>query len=437
MARCFPAAGARLFPAVFITSRRHNHPALLQMSLSHSHLPGLELDPDSWWRRAVIYQIYLKSFADANGDGFGDLRGAAQRLDYIQRLGVDAVWLCPFYTSPNNDGGYDVSDHRDVDPMYGSLADAEEFILKAHARNIKVIIDLVPNHSSVCHPLFQAALATPPGSAEWSRYHCVRGRGAGGHLPPNNWQSFFGGPAWSPVPWPEARRTPQVSNIEQQVAAGMQQPARADSVPSRNSPSKAFSAKNPNSPASGSYMDDAVILAALEKDKALWSSRHPPASAASPVAKKSAVAAQRQPPPRSPSPETDASISLPPPDPPTLLPPHAPPPSGWWYLHLFDKSQPDFNWQNADVAAEFEKTMMFWLQRGVDGFRIDVAPGLVKAKDYPDNLSDGNAHPARLLPLLKPLLPLVGDALPDHNMHHFDQPGVHKIYRKWRRFIDE
>ena len=104
---------------------------------------------------------------------------------------------------------------------------------------------------------------------------------------------------------------------------------------------------------------------------------------------------------------------------------------------MFDKSQPDFNWQNADVAAEFEETMTFWLQRGVDGFRIDVAPGLMKAKDYPDNLTDGDAHPARLLPLLKPLLPLVGDALPDHSMQHFDQPGVHEIYRKWRRFIDE
>ena len=102
---------------------------------------------------------------------------------------------------------------------------------------------------------------------------------------------------------------------------------------------------------------------------------------------------------------------------------------------MFDRSQPDFNWQHADVATEFEETMKFWLQRGVDGFRIDVAPGLMKATDYRDNV--GDLHPARLLPLLKPLLPFVGEALPDHNMSHFDQPEVHDIYRKWRRFLDE
>lgn len=234
-------------------------------------------------------------------------------MDYIHKLGVDAVWLCPFYKSPNNDGGYDVSDHRSVDPMYGSLADAEEFILQAHARGIKVIADLVPNHSSDQHPFFHAALATPPGSAEWSRYHCVRGQGACGELPPNNWQSFFGGSAWSRVPTP----------------AGC----------------------------------------------------------------------------------------------------------GWWYLHLFDKSQPDFNWENADVAEEFNKTMLFWLERGVDGFRVDVAPGLVKARGYPDNLSDAN--PLHVLPLLKRWLPVAADAGPDHSMRHFDQPEVHDIYRTWRRFIDE
>jgi alpha-glucosidase len=288
-----------------------------------SSCPSHELQPDSWWRRAVIYQIYIKSFADSNGDGFGDLRGATERLDYICKLGVDAVWLCPFYVSPNKDGGYDVSDHRNVDPMYGSLADAEEFIRSAHARDIRVIIDLVPNHSSDQHPFFQAALSTPPASFEWSRYHCVRGRGTAGELPPNNWQSFFGGSAWSPVP--------------------------------------------PLTPPSN-------------------------------------------------APDTSAA-------------------TGWWYLHLFDRSQPDFNWQHADVATEFEETMKFWLQRGVDGFRIDVAPGLVKAMDYRDNV--GDLHPARLLPLLKPLLPFVGEALPDHNMSHFDQPDVHDIYRKWRRFLDE
>ena len=198
---------------------------------------------------------------------------------------------------------------------YGSLADAEEFIRQAHARGIKVIADLVPNHSSDQHRFFQAALSTPPGSPEWSRYHCVRGQGASGELPPNNWMSFFGGSAWSRVPT-----------------------------------------------------------------------------------------------------STPAAC-------------------GWWYLHLFDKSQPDFNWENADVAQEFNETMRFWLERGVDGFRVDVAPGLVKAKDYPDNLSD--AHPLHVLPLLKRLLPQAVDAAPDHSMRHFDQPEVHAIYQAWRRFIDE
>ena len=282
------------------------------------------LDPDTWWRRAVIYQIYIKSFADANGDGYGDLRGAIERLDYIFQLGVDAVWLCPFYSSPCKDGGYDVADHRAVDAMYGSLHDAEEFVSSAHARGIKVIVDIVPNHTSDLHRFFKQAVCTPPGSHEWSRYHCARGRGDDGQLPPNNWQSFFGGSAWSPVPAP--------------------------------------------SPGGGGGGEAAVR-------------------------------------------------------------------EGWWYLHLFDESQPDLNWEHADVAAEFDETMTFWLQRGVDGFRVDVAPGLVKAKGYPDNVSE--ASPARLLPLLKQLLPFAGDALPDHNMSHFDQPGVHDIYRKWRRFIDK
>jgi hypothetical protein len=355
--------------------------------------------------------------------------------------------------------------------MYGTLADAEEFIRKAHARGIRVIVDLVPNHSSDQHRFFQAALSTPPGSPEWARYHCVRGAGADGELPPNNWQSFFGGPAWSRIPWPVQLRGPDVAGTQskQQAAPASQRPqsaksaAAADTKAPLSSPAKAAHC---SSSAAGSYIDDAVILAALKQDKALWPRGNSPSPAASPddKAKRSAAAANRlppaQPPPHAlsrsarsshspPPPEAAAPPSPPPPEaaaPPSLPPAHAPvssapchyacaDPNGWWYLHLFDKSQPDFNWDSADVAAEFEHTMKFWLQRGVDGFRIDVAPGLLKAKGYPDNPSGMSA--ARLLPLLKQLLPLAGDALPDHDMRHFDQPEVHDIYRKWRRFIDE
>ena len=146
-----------------------------------------------WWRDAVIYQIYPRSFADASGDGYGDLKGVISKLDYLRDLGVDAVWLSPFYTSPMVDAGYDVADYCDVDPMFGDLADADALIAEAHERGLRIIVDLVPNHSSSEHRLFQAALAAGPGSPERENYLFRDGLGDDGELPPNNWTAVFGG----------------------------------------------------------------------------------------------------------------------------------------------------------------------------------------------------------------------------------------------------
>ena len=212
-----------------------------------------------WWRSAVIYQIYPRSFADADGDGIGDLPGITSRLPYLARLGIDAIWLSPFYRSPQADAGYDVADYRLVDPLFGTLDDFERMRHQAHALGMKVIVDLVPNHTSDEHAWFQAALKSPPGSAERARYLFRNGKGPHGDLPPNNWQSVFGGNAWSRAP--------------------------GDSQ---------------------------------------------------------------------------------------------------WYLHLFDRKQPDLNWDHPEVRAEFEDVLRFWLDRGVDGFRVDVAHGLIKAPGLPD-----------------------------------------------------
>ena len=152
-----------------------------------------------WWVDAVIYQVYPRSFADADGDGMGDLRGVTSRLDYLAQLGVDAIWLSPFYLSPQHDAGYDVADYRAVDPRFGTLADADEMIAAAHEAGIRVVVDLVPNHTSSEHAWFQAALAAGPGSPERARYHFAEGRGEHGELPPNNWESTFGGGAWTPT----------------------------------------------------------------------------------------------------------------------------------------------------------------------------------------------------------------------------------------------
>jgi alpha-glucosidase len=252
-----------------------------------------------WWRDAVVYQIYPRSFADADGDGIGDLTGIRSRLPYLAELGVDAIWLSPFYTSPQADGGYDVADYRAIDPVFGDLPDADALIADAHDVGLRVIVDIVPNHSSDQHEWFVRALADGPGSALRDRYHFRAGRGVNGELPPNDWESVFGGPAWT--------RT-----------------VNADGSP------------------------------------------------------------------------------------------------GEWYLHLFAPEQPDFNWANQAVREEFRSILRFWLDRGVDGFRVDVAHGLVK----PDGLPDvGRANQVTLLGT-EPL-------------SFFDQDGVHEIYRDWRRILDE
>lgn len=272
------------------------------MSLGHTALTHGAHAGDTltdWWRDAVIYQIYPRSFADANGDGMGDLAGVIQHLDYLQRLGVDAIWLSPFYVSPQADAGYDVADYRNVDPRFGTLADCDALLRAAHEHGLRVIVDLVPNHTSDDHPWFRAALASAPGSAERDRYIFRPGTGESGDTAPNNWLSMFGGIAWKRV-------------------------TEADGRP------------------------------------------------------------------------------------------------GEWYLHLFDEHQPDLNWNNADVRNEFDDVLRFWLARGVDGFRVDVAHGLVKAAGLPDWAE----HPGKLVG--------GGNVGP-----MWDQDGVHEIYRRWRRVLDE
>ncbi|MFI1191978.1 glycoside hydrolase family 13 protein [Micromonospora sp. NPDC020750] len=254
---------------------------------------------DDWWRSAVVYQVYVRSFADSNGDGVGDLPGIRERLPYLRDLGVDALWLTPFYTSPMVDGGYDVADYRDVDPLFGTLADFDAMITDAHALGLRIIVDLVPNHTSSAHPWFTAALAAAPGSPERARYLFAEGRGADGELPPNDWESIFGGPAWTRVP------------------------------------------------------------------------------------------------------------------------------DGQWYLHLFDPAQPDLDWRHPEVRAEFEDVLRFWLDRGVDGFRIDVAHGMIKAEGLPDvgfsSMTTGRRQ---------------SELLGKGRLPYFDQDEVHEIYRAWRPILD-
>ena len=152
-----------------------------------------------WWKQAVVYQVYPRSFYDANGDGLGDIKGVTAHMDYLHALGINAIWLSPFYPSPLADGGYDVADYRNVDPRLGTLEDFDEMAAAAHAVGIKVIVDIVPNHTSTEHPWFKEALAAGPGSPERDRYVFRPGRGEHGELPPNGWKSTFGGPAWEPV----------------------------------------------------------------------------------------------------------------------------------------------------------------------------------------------------------------------------------------------
>lgn len=161
---------------------------------------GADAHRARWWREAVLYEVYVRSFADADGDGVGDLAGVVNRLPYLADLGVDAVWVTPFYASPGADQGYDISDHCRVDPAYGSLDDIQTLIARAHGLGLRLVIDIVPNHTSVEHPWFVRARHDPPGSQSRSRYHLQPGRGPDGTLPPNGWQSIFGGPAWTRLP---------------------------------------------------------------------------------------------------------------------------------------------------------------------------------------------------------------------------------------------
>jgi alpha-glucosidase len=258
-----------------------------------------------WWKEATIYQIYPRSFFDSNGDGEGDLQGITSQLQYVQDLGVDAIWLSPFYTSPNKDGGYDVADPRDVDPRFGNLDDVKKLIEVAHSLDLKVLVDIVPNHFSDQHIWFQQALKAGRGSPERDRFHFYDPNEDG--TPPNNWISLFGGPSWTQV-------------------------------------------------------DD-----------------------------------------------------------------------GQFYLHLFDSSQPDLNWDNPDVAKDFELTLRFWLDLGVDGFRIDVAHGLVK-----ENLLTNHPDPQGISDALR--LDVSMDAEARNallvTVPYFDRQGVHEIYRQWRILFD-
>src|ERR1700758_3801335 len=228
--------------------------------------------PGAWWRSAVIYQVYIRSFADGNGDGIGDISGLRARLAHLADLGIDALWINPWYPSPMKDAGYDVSDFRAIEPVFGTLADAEAMIGEAHDLGLRVLLDIVPNHLSDQHPWFQQAIAAAPGAPERARFIFRDGRGTAGEEPPNDWMSNFGGPAWTRV-------------------------TEADGRP------------------------------------------------------------------------------------------------GQWYLHLFTPEQPDLDWNDQAVQTEFEETMHFWFERGVDGFRIDVAHGLVKAEGLPDIGSTGWAPP--------------------------------------------
>jgi alpha-glucosidase len=249
-----------------------------------------------WWRHAVVYQVYIRSFKDGNADGTGDIAGLASRLPYLRDLGVDAVWINPWYVSPLLDGGYDVADYRQIDPRFGTLDEATDFIAEAERHGIRVLVDLVPNHTSWEHRWFKEALAAGPGSPERQRYHFLPGRGPNGSEPPSDWQAVFGGSAWERVE------------------------------------------------------------------------------------------------------------------------------DGEWYLHLFDVSQPDLNWQHPEVRAHMRDVLRFWLDRGVAGFRVDVAHSLAKDHDYPDIGETGESL-------------LSATELSDHPF--WDRDELHEIVREWRAVLDE
>lgn len=261
---------------------------------------------DEWWRTSVIYQVYPRSFADADGDGVGDLPGITARLGALRELGVDAVWLSPFFRSPQRDAGYDVSDYTDIDPLFGTMDDFDRLLAEAHSLGLKVIADMVPNHTSSDHEWFREALAAGPGSPERDRYIFRDGKGRNGERPPNNWRSVFGGTMWDRVIGPDG------------------QPEQ-------------------------------------------------------------------------------------------------------WYLHIFDSSQPDLNWENPWVREQFKGILRFWLDRGIDGFRVDVAHGMIKKAGLPDFVSR------------KPGASMGGteDAEGDEGEPYWAQPGVHEIWREWHEVLAE
>lgn len=270
-----------------------------------------------WWYDAVVYQVYVRSFADGlpegAGDGIGDLPGITARLPHLRDLGVDALWLTPFYRSPQKDHGYDVADYQDVDPLFGALSDVDTLLATAHDLGLRVIVDLVPNHTSDQHAWFQAALAAGPGSPERARYLFREGRGPDGSEPPNNWGSIFGGPAWTRV-------------------------TEDDGQP------------------------------------------------------------------------------------------------GQWYLHLFDSTQPDLDWRNPEIGDMFEGVLRFWLDRGVDGFRVDVAHGLYKEAALRDQVLPKEPKGAKRKKKAQPES-MVERVLRDEPM--WEQPEVHDVYRRWRKVLEE
>ncbi len=248
-----------------------------------------------WWRHAVVYQVYIRSFADSNDDGIGDIDGLRSKLGYLSELGTDAIWINPWYRSPLHDGGYDVTDYRAIEPRYGTVEQAAALIAEAHELDIKVIVDLVPNHTSSEHAWFQEAINSPIGHPSRTRYHIRPGKGENGELPPTDWLSVFGGPAWDRLP------------------------------------------------------------------------------------------------------------------------------DGEWFLHLFDHTQPDLDWTNPEVIEEFQSIFRFWLDRGVDGFRVDVAHGIAKDMTFPDI----GAKQGELLE---------GAKFTDHPF--WDRDEVHDIIRGWRKVLD-
>ncbi len=250
----------------------------------------------NWWDDAVGYEVYIRSFADGDGDGVGDFDGLTDRLDHLAWLGVDVVWVTPFYPSPQADFGYDVADYTSVDPTYGDLAAFDRFVARAHDLGLKVMIDIVPNHTSSDHPWFRQALGDP--EAPTRGHYLFRPPGPGGGVP-NNWVSHFGGPAWT-------------------------------------------------------------------KDES----------------------------------------------------------TGEFYCHLFLPEQPDLDWRSEAVRTAFDDILTFWVERGVEGFRIDVAHSLIKDRYFRDN--------PQILPVGPDSTPGEAFAAFEHR-HDLDQEETKEVFRRWKR----